>query len=583
MQRQISLDMLRADCNLGRLKIQNLTIASRLGEHTSVVIDALPDPDKAGYVGSELSGQPISVRVEDSKDEILFYGAIFEATERWEAGFLTLRIAARSLSWLLDLEKKSRSFQKTERLHMDIINAILEEYGASAISNFQDRPIDKPYIQYDETDWEFILRISSRLGARVFPSSKTIYPGIYIGFPERDPAASFECTTYRFGLDDMFIRNRGADRRQYVYYEVEDFVPRQIGDSVLFQGAVWRVSEVSAQLDKGVLRFVYRLTGIECNRALPEHNPFFRGLSLTGTVLDRQSEKLRLHLDIDEEQNVEDAYLYSWLPETGNIMYNMPPLGTRVSLYMQSTDEHSAICIRSIRENGAACALTQDPEQRFLTTEAKKSLSMKPETMDILAMESGDCALIDDNFGCRFASGKEMLIQAGGNISISGATVKMHAPQEMTAVRRSLGEPTVVNLCHNVDTIGGKGQFQATGRYSRRRKSKKGELTVSEYGQGEESAKAEQEKRKKLKFEMAELLRQSDDEPRYDITDVFKEVLAAVPQRTARDKLAKFSAGSRVLVGNWEGEIPSATKMGKGSPIQFRTFGDVWDMRSSGD
>ena len=257
-------------------------------------------------------------------------------------------------------------------------------------------------------------------------------------------------------------------------------------------------------------------------------------------------------LEIDEEQAVDDAYDYTWLPETGNIMYNMPPVGTRVSLYMQNADEQSAICIRNIRDNSAACALTQKPDERYLTTEHKKSCSMKPETMELTAMESGSSALIDNNFGCRITSTKEMLIQASGNILITGTKVDMKAPKEMTAVRRNLGEPTVMNLCHNVDSSGGKGKFQATGKYLEPRETEKGQLTSSEFGKGEAQKMAEREKRKKLKFELAELMRQSDSESKYDITDVFQTVAAAVPQQTSKDELARLSSGSRVIFGNKE-------------------------------
>ena len=283
MQKIIALDNLRVDCNIGRLTIQNITISSKPGEHTIVIVDAWPDSDKTGYVSSNLSGQPMSVRV--NEDEILFYGVIYEVTERWEAGFLSLRIIARSLSWLLDLEKKSRSFQKTESQHTEIIANILDEYGAYAISNFKDRQIDTPYIQYNETDWEFIRRITSRLGVHVIPSDRQEYPGLYIGFPDRQKTEPIDNAIYRFGIDDEFIRKRSGNKSQYIYYDVEDYSPRQLGDAVVFQGAELSVCEINARLDRGVLRFAYRLAGTLYNKVQPEYNSSIRGLSLTGTVL----------------------------------------------------------------------------------------------------------------------------------------------------------------------------------------------------------------------------------------------------------------------------------------------------------
>jgi phage baseplate assembly protein gpV len=316
---------------------------------------------------------------------------------------------------------------------------------------------------------------------------------------------------------------------------------------------VWYVCESSSWVDKSksVLKFTYRLAKGNYIKALPKYSPAFRGRSLTGKVIDRQAEKLRLHLDIDEEQNVGDSYFYTWLPESGNIMYNMPPLETSVTLCMQNEDEQSAICVRNVRANGSSCALTQDVNQRFLMTEPGKSLSLKPETMDLTAAGTGDSALLDDNFGCMLSSKKEVIIKAIGNISIRGATVDMKAPKEVTIARGNLGDPTVMNLCHNVDSIGGKGKFQATGIYLKR-KGEKGNLTSIGYGAGEAGPKAEQEKREKLKFELAKLIKQGDTEPQYDISDVFQTALSAIPQRVPNDEFARFSTGSRVLFGKTE-------------------------------
>jgi len=545
--------MLRVDCNIGKLSIRNLTITWRSGDHATAEIEAILDPGKVGSVCDDLSGQPISIRVKDAEEDVLFYGVIYSATEYYYSGILTLQITALSLSWMLDLEKKNRSFQKTEQTHSRIISAILEEYGASADYNIDDRPIEKPYIQYNETDWEFIRRISSRLEAHVVPMARSDFLGIQVGFPTGKSAIHLESATYRFALDDEFYRYRSALRRGCIYYDVDDCTTRHIGDAVIFHGKVWHICESKAWVDnsKSVLRFTYRLADSSYNKALPEYNPAFRGRSLIGKVIERQAEKLRLHLDIDEEQNVGDAYFYTWLPESGNIMYNMPPLETTVSLYMQNDDEQNAICVRNVRANGSSCIFTQDVDQRFLMTEPGKSLSLKPETMDLTATGTGDSALLDDDFGCRISSKKAVIIKAAGNISICGATVDMKAPKEITMVRGTLGEPTVMNLCHNVDSIGGKGRFQATGKYLKR-KGKKGNLTSIEYGAGETDPKAEQKKREKLKFKLAELIKQNETEPQYDISDIFQTALSAIPQRVPNDEFARFSAGSRVLFGKTE-------------------------------
>lgn len=548
----ITYDLLQVDCNIELKEIRGLTIHACPNEHAVATVDAILNVSQSGVIADKLSAQPISISTKGPNGKTLFYGVIAEALMGREADFVTLHIKAYSLSWLLDLEQKSRSFQRTDQNHTDVISGILTDYDADAIYNIPDKAIEKPYIQYQETDWEFIRRIASQLGAPIIPAMQLAYAGLYIGFPAKGGAETINSPIYRVGLDERYRQRPGGDRRQCIYYEVEEYTPRLIGDQVTFRGETLYVSAMNACLQKNVLYFMYRLAGLDYNKVMPIYNQALCGRNITGTVLDRKAELLRLHLEIDEEQNTDDAYFYPWLPETGNIMYDMPELETRVSLYMQNADEHSAICIQNIRDNGAACPLTQDQSQRFWSTELQKSLSLKPRTIDLAAMKAGDAALIDDNFGCQITSGKEVLIQACGNVSINGAKVYMRAPQEISTVRRNLGEPTVMNLCHNVDAIGGKGKFHATEKYLKPRKTKKGQLIASTYGSGEAQKMSKQEKRKKLKFTLAELQQQSDDEPKYDLSDVFQTVVAAVPQRTGGDQLARLSVGSRVLFGNKE-------------------------------
>lgn len=43
------------------------------------------------------------------------------------------------------------------------------------------KTLDIPFIQYNETDWEFIKRLSSYLGLKLSPDIKTEKPNIFIG------------------------------------------------------------------------------------------------------------------------------------------------------------------------------------------------------------------------------------------------------------------------------------------------------------------------------------------------------------------------------------------------------------------
>ena len=48
---------------------------------------------------------------------------------------------------------------------------------------------------------------------------------------------------------------------------------------------------------------------------------------IEGEVLQTKGEVLRLHLEIDDSQDVSAAYDYPWRPITGNMLYCMPEKG----------------------------------------------------------------------------------------------------------------------------------------------------------------------------------------------------------------------------------------------------------------
>ncbi len=94
---------------------------------------------------------------------------------------IELEFASRSV--LMDIEKKSRSFQKTGGTFEDRLLAITREHGG----DFMDRSkigktIRIPYIQLEETDWEFIKRLASAAGEHICPGIKGDIPQIYMGF-----------------------------------------------------------------------------------------------------------------------------------------------------------------------------------------------------------------------------------------------------------------------------------------------------------------------------------------------------------------------------------------------------------------
>ena len=89
----------------------------------------------------------------------------------------------------MDREVKYRVFQDTNMTYSEIINEIMLEYSGSKnkidiIENFKTKErINSLIVQFDETDWEFLIRIASHLGLSIINTDKSV---VCFGFLDND-------------------------------------------------------------------------------------------------------------------------------------------------------------------------------------------------------------------------------------------------------------------------------------------------------------------------------------------------------------------------------------------------------------
>ena len=151
-------------------------------------------------------------------------------------------------------------------------------------------------------------------------------------------------------------------------------------------------------------------------------------------MLSREEEALRLKLDIDRDhpdQNQGNEYPFPWRSATGNLMYLMPPKGSRVSLYFKNGDESSATAVNCIRQEGEGAE--KGYRKRSLRTEHQKELKLYPDRMGVISPEAH--VLLDDLEGLSVrgvatavgaGAGATMLMEAtavGGTTFVAGLAV----------------------------------------------------------------------------------------------------------------------------------------------------------------
>ena len=102
-----------------------------------------------------------------------------------DGGNRIIEIVASDATYWMDIDRKTRCFQNIEKTVSEVIAEIMKGYGESdSLCNIPDRPIGELIFQYEETDWEFLIRMASHFHSFMVVDSSVPYGRAYFGIPD---------------------------------------------------------------------------------------------------------------------------------------------------------------------------------------------------------------------------------------------------------------------------------------------------------------------------------------------------------------------------------------------------------------
>lgn len=469
MAEKITYGQLRINCRFTFLSIHQCSIHTKYGEHTRAEVGGIVKGEDAKAVLADVPDESLEISCQngDGSKKILFTGIIKNVRLEEEGQYAVLHLDAVSYTWEMDIERKSRSFQNLSLTYRDVAQAVAGEYGADIRWNVGDRKLTYPLIQYRETDYGFLKRILSHLQGKITPDSSAPGAGIcfYAGMREGSSRGDIDLNQYvhtTLPFRDMDRTDTGR-KKQQTGYEIADMDYMEAGDMLRIRGRKLYVMEAESVLEDGALSCTCRVFPRECFEAGRIPADTLRGNVITGTVLGTEQEKVRLHLDIDKEQAVPEAYQFSWKPITGNLFYCMPEAGTKAALYFDKNDENNTRVIYNVRTNGDGCGELADYNDRYFTTDNGKRMYLKPAEMGLMNMANQNAEIaLKDAALLNMKTGSQISILAEGQVELKGKEVTFTAPKEATLVRKDILSPTVINMCNAFDAIGCTGNFAST-------------------------------------------------------------------------------------------------------------------------
>lgn len=479
----ITMDKVKLTGIMNIDRVLQFTAHAIANEHAHMYFEGIvAAADGREYMSMPMAGQEMQLKCDvEGTDKPYFAGQVLRAVIAEEGGLFTVKCECISGSYRFDLSKKSRSFQYTPTTYAEMFKWIQDKDKIGNILAIKgaDTQIGYPIIQYEETDWEFAKRMAGHFGTVVLPEITDGFPQMSVGVINGNTYEIGENSRYEEGKRIAAYRKKNpvspCALTDFRTMRVMDYRNFELGDKVLFKGETWIVMGKEIRMVQSLLEVWYVL-GLEQGYGLPKHyNAHISGMSILGEVIYTDHENLKIHLDIDEKQDVEKAYKYTWMPATGNLMYCMPKLGTRVSLYMPDSHEGNAYATECVRTNGGtACGEMADYNVRQFLTEHDKRMTMAPASMQFVgsSKENNNIVRLEDEKGLYFdsqqpiymQSGENFIVSAGGKVNVqSNKNIVVHKSRVKSGFELSGSEVNIYakKFYRNGQTSGAAGPLAA--------------------------------------------------------------------------------------------------------------------------
>ncbi len=350
--REIALAEVQLECSLSYITVQNLQIHTEINQHSTMSIQIMVEEQVTKSQTESLENQPVCVKLTDGT--ILFGGICTMCRLNSAAKYQEVTIQASSYTYLADQEKKDKTFQNPAKTLNQVASELIKPYGGS-VEISQDIAIPYTISQKQETDWEFLVRISNQNGYAVFVDSRDRSIRIQVGnrpFSTRElgEGTVLKQESKNFG-DFLKTEANTKDDVASFQFEQKGFHTRNV--SIVAGDMVDNCLTASTDLisAKGVLSNCVSLQN-DTKVVLPydiQTEEAFSSRILTGTVIDVTSEIIRVQFDVDGGQNVAEAVEIPYESVLSNSFFTMPDMNDKVFVYCDNQGE--VICLGSKRSD----------------------------------------------------------------------------------------------------------------------------------------------------------------------------------------------------------------------------------------
>lgn len=422
-------------------KIKTLEIKHELNQHGEVNITGLlPTKDADDFMErtDETSLIIIKANAKDQPEE-LFVGTVSEIGLKRENDFREMTITLKTVSNKIDIQRKNCSFQQTTMMYSTLFKQVLQGKGLVTLL-VPDKPIGELIMQYNETDFEFIVRLASQLGSVVISNILSREVHLYIGIPTTGEIRNIETSGYGIHRSENAYQSNTSNSNSDKIVMREDFSKESVrsfdyaflGDIILINGNQRRVSSVVARLYDGILECSYEL-GFEAS-FIPKQviNKQATGRMLTGNVTAVKEDKVQVFLtsvdgSADGSSDWWFPYSTAYSSQDGSGWYAMPEVGDGVRVFFPSDNEADAFAASSVTKN-----IRPNVKEKCFSGVNGKQILLTEDGITIICKNGKMHINMNTATGIEILSDMNINITSGSKVNIqAGEEIKMIAKNEI--------------------------------------------------------------------------------------------------------------------------------------------------------
>ena len=354
----------------------------------------------------------------------LFTGIVKDCKLVYNNKINTLKIKAVGYTIMLDKEKHTRIFQDEELTYKEILNYVMPERLGKIIFNKEDMKVGKLLFQYNETDWQFMNRISGLGESILIPLFYENGVRLSYGLPRSVKETELQEDFYASG-NHIHDKSKDYDIEgvYHMFYSDEDY---ELGTVVKNRGLRFIICEKEVQTIEATLKFHYKVCKEGNIRSKRVYNERIRGLVISAEVVDVKAEDIFVKFSTDSGLE-KKRYKLERLTVTGNVMYCMPEIGTKIKVYFGDRDESKNVFAIEC-ENMSKFS----NEIKGIVTKDGKTLHIKDNGVELKA----DNKVNISGKNLTFSSPDSLIMSARKKVKIKSDMMEINADKDISIQKK---------------------------------------------------------------------------------------------------------------------------------------------------